>query len=121
MQSLCFDFVVKDTPEVQPRARRSRRVGMKFGSDVLRPCALISAIKTGVTTYFNGVSLSPAPCEGLSQRSDSSGLCVFDNELDGNHTVPDVLIESVGHFDEFRQAFGVVKPNGVKALMATLD
>lgn len=121
MQSLCFDFEVKDTPEVQPLARRSRRGGMRFGSGVLRPCALISAIKTGVTTYFNGVSLSSAPSEELSDRSDSSCLCVFDNKLDGNHTVPDVLIEPVGHFDKFRQTIGVVEPNGVKALVATLD
>jgi len=72
MQSLGFDFVVKDTPEVLPRARRSRRDGMKFGSDVLRPCALSSAIKTGVTTYFNGVSLSPLRVEGPSVGADSS-------------------------------------------------
>lgn len=44
MKSLGFDVVVKDTPEAQPRAQRSRGGVMKFGSDVLRPCALISAL-----------------------------------------------------------------------------
>lgn len=56
MQPFGFDFVVKDTPEVQPRVRRSRGGGMKFDFDVLRPCALISAKYACLTQYFNGVS-----------------------------------------------------------------
>lgn len=37
MQALSFDFVVKDTPEAQPRALRSRVDAMKFDFDVLLP------------------------------------------------------------------------------------
>jgi hypothetical protein len=37
MQALSFDFVVKDTPEVLPRALRSRGDALKFDFDVLLP------------------------------------------------------------------------------------
>jgi hypothetical protein len=37
MQALSFDFVVKDTPEAQLRALRSRGDALKFDFDVLLP------------------------------------------------------------------------------------
>jgi hypothetical protein len=37
MQTLSFDFVVKDTPEARLRALRSRGDELKFDFDVLLP------------------------------------------------------------------------------------
>src|SRR5690606_12283453 len=72
------------------------------------------------------IEANPGPLQtgAVDRPSAPRPLCgagVLDDQLCRHHAVPAVLLQPIGHVDLFRQQVGMIEPDGVETLMASLE